>query len=127
MRKIAVILLSLLLGSICGTEAFAGSLSEEAACPVQVGFDSPVREELRCEKEYNSDLGVPRPAAEVEPVRTLSVRTLSCPERQGVKCGVSCGREGYTVNCLPEFTINLLLAGDDSVDYYVYRLRRLLI
>lgn len=127
MRKIAVILLSLLLGSICGTEACAGSLCGQTVCPVQISFDSPVREELRCEKEYNSDLGVPRPAAEVEPVRTLFVRTISCPERQGVKCGVSCGHEGYTVNCLPEFTINLLLAGDDSVDFYVYRLRRLLI
>ncbi|MEG1672968.1 MAG: hypothetical protein RRZ83_01450 [Alistipes sp.] len=127
MRRLTIILCVILLSWCCGAKASVAEPCHTTTCSAQIGIDASTSNELRCEREYNSDLHLPRPLAEMEPVRTLSLRLLSNPERMGVKCGIPVGREGCNVDCLPEFTHNVLLAGGDAVDYYIYRLRRLLI
>ncbi|MEG0498867.1 MAG: hypothetical protein RR996_07035 [Alistipes sp.] len=127
MRKLTIILSLILLSWCCGAKVYASAPRCAASHTTQTEIDTPVTDELRCEREYNSDLGLPHSAAEMAPIQTTSVRTSSTLEKLGVKCGICCGRDGYKIDCLPEFTHNLLLAGADAVDYYVYRLRRLLI
>lgn len=102
MKKFAYILFLVLCGALEGTAA-AAVRDAVPRSGAECAVTSSSEEQWRCEEACNSDLVPPRAAAEVEPVRMLSVWRTPCPERLGVKCGVVCGRAGTKVGCFPEF------------------------
>lgn len=125
MKKIAYLLLVLLAGVLCGTESgSARAVMTGYGTECVVGSSS--EEQWRCEQAYNSDLVLPRTVAEAAPVRTQPARTIGCPERMGIKCGLACGYAGRNVECFPEFTVDLSV-GTDPVEYYIHRRHRLII
>lgn len=125
MKKIAYILLFLLAGVLGGSESGAACVAA-VGCGTECEVGSSSERQWRCEQAYNSDLVLPRTVAEAGPVRTQPARTVGCPERMGVKCGLACGYAGRKVECFPEFTIDLSV-GADPVEYYIHRRHRLII
>ena len=125
MKKFAYILFLVLCGALEGTAA-AAVRDAVPRSGAECAVTSSSEEQWRCEEACNSDLVPPRAAAEVEPVRMLSVWRTPCPERLGVKCGVVCGRAGTKVGCFPEFIFDLRV-GPSATDYYIRRRPRLII
>lgn len=86
------------------------------------------RDQWRCEREYNADLNLPRVAGEVSPAPVVPVS-----QRGGSGTGQNADRfaagrfEAGVVKVTSEFKSSDLSVGLHAVDYYVYRLRRLII
>ena len=110
MRKIAIILSGLL------------------CCLFYETVDRASRDQWRCEREYNADLNLPRVAGEVSPAPVVPVS-----QRGGSGTGQNADRfaagrfEAGVVKVTSEFKSSDLSVGLHAVDYYVYRLRRLII
>ncbi len=126
MKKFAYILLLVLCAALGSAGEGAAVQGAAARSGTESAVTSSSEEQWRCEQACNSDLVLPRTAAEVEPVRTLSVPRTPSPARLGVKCGVVCCRTGNKVGCFPEF-IRDLRVGASATDYYIRRRHRLII
>ena len=118
MRKIAIILSGLLccLFYETGGRGIPASVAEHAAVTISV------------DREYNADLNLPRVAGEVSPAPVVPVS-----QRGGSGTGQNADRfaanrfEAGVVKVTSEFKSSDLSVGLHAVDYYVYRLRRLII
>ncbi len=89
-------------------------------------------DEWQCERMYNSDLNhQPRVLREAEACPTTPSFRLGgqqvLAERAAVRCAVSCGCGTGVARLTSAFQSSDLSAGLHAVDYYVYRLRRLII
>ena len=121
MRKIAIILSGLLccLFYETGGRGIPASVAEHAA--VTISVDRASHDQWRCEREYNADLNLPRVAGEVSPAPVVPVS-----QRGGSGTGQNADR--FAANRFEsEFKSSDLSVGLHAVDYYVYRLRRLII
>lgn len=131
MRKIAMVLCVLLVCLLCGPNGNASALHSVAhsAAPSSLVLDRSASEQWLCERKFNSDLGLPRIAAQTSPATLTppALRDARSILRQGVKCGVACGRDGGVVSLVSEYRFIPLCGRASVVDYYVYRLRRLII
>lgn len=86
-------------------------------------------DQWRCERSYNSDLNQPRVLRVAEAEQSVPSFRHSGPdraERPVLRCAASCGGTGVA-KLTAEFQSSDLSAGLHAVDYYVYRLRRLII
>ena len=127
MRKIAIILSGLLccLFYETGSRGIPASVAEHAA--VTISVDRASHDQWRCEREYNADLNLPRVAGEVSPAPVVPVS-----QRGGSGTGQNADRfaanrfEAGVVKVTSEFKSSDLSVGLHAVDYYVYRLRRLI-
>lgn len=130
MRKFAIILLGLFACLLCGrgTETVCAhpDLSTDSLI---ITLDHNASDEWLCEWEYNSDLGMPRVSAEgASAIRIpLSFRDGRAILRAGIKCGVASGHEGVTVSAGSRLNFKNISPGLCVVDYYVYRLCRIII
>ena len=123
MRKIAIILSGLLccLFYETGGRGIPASVAEHAA--VTISVDRASHDQWRCEREYNADLNLPRVAGEVSPAPVVPVS-----QRGGSETGQNADRfAAGVVKVTSEFKSSDLSVGLHAVDYYVYRLRRLII
>lgn len=131
MRKTALIL----LGLFCCLLATAGGSGGRWACVPETAavltIDQASNDEWRCERTYNSDLGVPRICGEVSAPAAVptSLRTAASESARTYARCLS-GRHdapasGLAFNCFAQsFDLSV---GVHPVDHYVYRLRRLII
>ena len=122
MRKIAIILSGLLccLFYETGGRGIPASVAEHAA--VTISVDRASHDQWRCEREYNADLNLPRVAGEVSPAPVVPVS-----QRGGSDRFAANRFEAGVVKVTSEFKSSDLSVGLHAVDYYVYRLRRLII
>lgn len=127
MRKVILILLALGCSLLSAAECNTVRVSC-AALPVSVLTVAQADiNQWQCEREYNSDLGLLRvnysaPAAVQVPVPFRADHSVT--GRVMLPCG---GHGKYLLKRTSEFESFDLFAGPHAVDFYVYRLRRLLI
>lgn len=131
MRKLLVILIAL-AGCLLFTEQPAGAWSAPQAShegTVALSAANTLAREWACERSDNSDLNQIRPVrvAEARSVdlpagRSFPGQTLLAAARHMARCGL-----GWNVDQRIATRFLSLSAGGRCADYYVYRLRRLLI
>lgn len=139
MRKIAFILVLLccLVGFANRDTLPAYHCAEPAAALAGPSADHPVvllssgcadNDRLRCEHEYNSDLSLPRPAPDVHPQSVTLPQLRNANPVYGRKAQhMAAARATGLLKTTCSFVRDLLSAAPHGVDYYVYRLRRLII
>lgn len=139
MRKIAFILalLCCLVGFSNRDALRVHRCAEPAAALVGRASDLPVvllssgcadNDRLRCQREYNSDLNLPRPAPDVHPQSVTLPQLRNANPVFGRKAQhLAAARAAGLLKATCSFVRDLLSAVPHGVDYYVYRLRRLII
>lgn len=125
MRMLTLILLGLFSCLICGGSTAPYTPSAGTA-EVVLSVDTASSEQWLCERECNSDLNLPRVLSDVAPSANtpLPQRDVRGAERFAVKCGVACS-DGIRESS--RFGLQNLSACVCRVDYYIYRLHRLII
>lgn len=128
MRKIAIILLGLLgclFYEMGGGRAFTAAPVHAA---VTISVDRASDDVWRCEREYNANLNLPRVPGEVSPAPAMPVF-----QRGSTDAGRNADRfaadrfDAGIAKVTSKFRSSDLSVGLHAVDYYVYRLRRLII
>lgn len=99
------------------------------AVPVELTAGSVSGDQWYCERIYNSDLGQSGllRKAEARPALQLFKRAGFTPMRTLLRQADSHGCGTGIANLLSTYHTNNLSVGTCAVDYYVYRLRRLII
>lgn len=139
MRKIAFILalLCCLVGFSDRSTHLVHRCTEPSAALAGRASDLPVvllssgcvdNDRLRCQREYNSDLNLPRPAPDVHPQSVTLPQLRNANPVSGRKAQhLAAARDAGLLKATCSFVHDLLSAAPHGVDYYVYRLRRLII
>lgn len=128
MRKLLIILLAL-AGCLLFSE---GRSTAHAALTVRtavLSVGNAPADQWQCERICNSDLNQPRVLREAEasPAVPMFQRGgLQGAARAALRCVASCGGTGVA-KLISTYKSNDLSVGPHAVDYYVYRLRRLII
>lgn len=129
MRKLLFIVLAL-AGCLLFTEQGRAVPVMRHAATAVLSAGGTQTDVWQCERAYNSDLNQPQAlrAAETCPAVRLSQRGGPVPaQRAVVRCVASCGCGTGVVKLISVLLSSNLSVGTHAVDYYVYRLRRLLI
>lgn len=127
MRKLGFILLlavSCLFTTGGGPKAHASRAVQSAV----LSIDRAAADEWRCERICNSDLNVPRVLQEVTPVQAsaTSFRGAADTERLSLRHAAA-GRGAGSLKATSCFNFPISVFGVRAADYYVFRLRRLII
>lgn len=128
MRLLRIFTLGLVLWLLCGA-APQHAVACRVVCDAELSEANGYADQLRCERLYNSDFNLTRAFAEVMPQITLRnvVRGVDFVARPGLRTGDVCGSNHGTVCAAGTFGSEGMLVCGPAVDYYVYRLRRLII
>lgn len=134
MRKIAFILALLCcLVGFANRSAYPAHLGAQPAATLSgrvilLSSGCADNDRLRCEREYNSDLNLPRPAPDVHPQTVTLPQLRNANPVFGRKAQhQAAARDAGLLKETCSFVLDLLSAAPHGVDYYVYRLRRLII
>lgn len=128
MRKIAIILLGLLGCLFYETGGGRAFTVDPVHAAVTISVDRASDDVWRCEREYNANLNLPRVLGEVSPAPVVPVS-----QRGSTDTGKNADRfaanryDAGIAKVTSEFKSSDLSVGLHAVDYYVYRLRRLII
>lgn len=131
-RKTVWIALGAVLLLLCS----AGQRTVRAAAPVagtnlSLSVADSAADRLSCERTYNSDLNLlTRLASELVPAQSVvpGMRAGSCFGRSSVRHDAAAWGNGGTMCAVSRIKfIPTLFAGVPAVDFYVYRLHRLLV
>ena len=128
MRKLAVILLGLMACLLLETGSGGMGAASAEHASVTLSVDRASGDQWLCEREYNADLNLPRVLGEVSPAPAVPVF-----QRGRADAGQTADRyaadrcDTGIAKVTSEFKSSDLSAGPHAVDYYVYRLRRLII
>ena len=130
MRKLLFIVLAL-AACLAFPAGRGGVDAVRQACPAVFSAGDTRADEWQCERTYNSDLNhQPRVLREAEACPEVPVfRHGGQPSasRAVVRASASCGCGTGVARLTSTFQSSDLSAGPRAVDYYVYRLRRLII
>lgn len=128
MRKIAIILLGLLGCLFYETDGCGSFTAGPVHAAVTISVDRASDDIWRCEREYNANLNLPRVPGEISPAQAVPVF-----QRGSTDAGRNADRfaanryDAGIAKVTSEFKSSDLSVGLHAVDYYVYRLRRLII
>ena len=128
MRKLFFILLAL-AGCLLFSESRGDVCAVGAARTAVLSVGNAPADQWQCERICNSDLNQPRVLREAEasPVAPMFQRgSLHTAARAALRCVALCGGTGVA-KLISTYQSNDLSVGPHAVDYYVYRLRRLII
>ena len=128
MRKLLFILLAL-AGCLLFSEGREGLRTVRTAPVAELSVCNVSAAQWQCERICNSDLNQPRVFRETEasPAAPMFLRgSLHTAVRAALRCVASCGGTGVA-KLISTYRSNDLSVGQHAVDYYVYRLRRLII
>ena len=128
MRKLFFILLAL-AGCLLFSESRGDVCAVGAARTAVLSVGNAPADQWQCERICNSDLNQPRVLreAEVSPAAPMFQRgSLHTAARAALRCVALCGGTGVA-KLISTYQSNDLSVGPHAVDYYVYRLRRLII
>ena len=128
MRKLFFILLAL-AGCLLFSESRGDVCAVGAARTAVLSVGNAPADQWQCERICNSDLNQPRVLREAEasPAAPMFQRGgLHMAARAALRCVASCGGTGVA-KLISTYRSNDLSVGPHAVDYYVYRLRRLII
>lgn len=128
MRKLAIILLGLVGCLLFGTDGGDVRVSVVPHAAVTLSVDRASDDVWRCEREYNADLNLPRVLREVSPAPAMPVFQRGGADAEPCADRFAADRHAAgIVKATSEFNSSDLSVGLHAVDYYVYRLRRLII
>ncbi|SEA98298.1 hypothetical protein SAMN05444145_11154 [Alistipes timonensis JC136] len=128
MRKLFFILLAL-AGCLLFSESRGDVRAVGAARTAVLSVGNAPADQWQCERICNSDLNQPRVLREAEasPAAPMFQRgSLHTAARAALRCVALCGGTGVA-KLISTYQSNDLSVGPHAVDYYVYRLRRLII
>ena len=128
MRKLFFILLAL-AGCLLFSESRGDVCAVGAARTAVLSVGNAPADQWQCERICNSDLNHPRVlrVAEASPAAPMFQRgSLHTAARAALRCVALCGGTGVA-KLISTYQSNDLSVGPHAVDYYVYRLRRLII
>ena len=128
MRKLFFILLAL-AGCLLFSESRGDVCAVGAARTAVLSVGNAPADQWQCERICNSDLNQPRVlrAAHAAPAAPMFQRgSLHTAARAALRCVALCGGTGVA-KLISTYQSNDLSVGPHAVDYYVYRLRRLII
>ena len=128
MRKLFFILLAL-AGCLLFSESRGDVCAVGAARTAVLSVGNAPADQWQCERICNSDLNQPRVLREAEasPTAPMFQRgSLHTAARAALRCVALCGGTGVA-KLISTYQSNDLSVGPHAVDYYVYRLRRLII
>ena len=128
MRKLFLIVLAL-AGCLLFSEGRGDAHAAQTVRTAVLSVGNAPADQWQCERVCNSDLNQPRVLREAEtsPAAPLFQRGgLHSAGRAALRCVASCGGTGVA-KFTSKFRSSSLCAGLHAVDYYVYRLRRLII
>ena len=128
MRKLFFILLAL-AGCLLFSESRGDVCAVEAARTAVLSVGNAPADQWQCERICNSDLNQPRVLREADasPAAPMFQRgSLHTAARAALRCVALCGGTGVA-KLISTYQSNDLSVGPHAVDYYVYRLRRLII
>lgn len=131
--KMGWIVLGLALVLLCSAEQGRAHAAAVPAAGTHLSLTVAdfAADQMRCERACNSDLNlITRLASELVPVQPVNpaVRSGRCAERQWARYEASAAGNGGTMCAVSRVKfIQTLFAGVPSVDFYVYRLHRLII
>lgn len=128
MRKLFFILLAL-AGCLLFSESRGDVCAVRVARTAVLSVGNAPADQWQCERICNSDLNQPRVIREAEtsPAAPMFQRgSLHTAARAALRCVASCGGTGVA-KLISTYQSNDLSVGPHAVDYYVYRLRRLII
>ena len=128
MRKLFFILLAL-AGCLLFSESRGDVCAAGAARTAVLSVGNAPADQWQCERICNSDLNQPRVLREAEasPAAPMFQRgSLHTAARAALRCVALCGGTGVA-KLISTYQSNDLSVGPHAVDYYVYRLRRLII
>lgn len=128
MRKLFFILLAL-AGCLLFSESRGDVCAVGAARTAVFSVGNAPADQWQCERICNSDLNQPRVLREAEasPAAPMFQRgSLHTAARAALRCVALCGGTGVA-KLISTYQSNDLSVGPHAVDYYVYRLRRLII
>ncbi len=128
MRKLFFILLAL-AGCLLFSESRGDVCAVGAARTAVLSVGNAPADQWQCERICNSDLNQPRVLREAEasPAAPMFQRgSLHTVARAALRCVALCGGTGVA-KLISTYQSNDLSVGPHAVDYYVYRLRRLII
>lgn len=128
MRKLLIILL-VLAGSLLFSEGRSTAHAAQTVRTAVLSVGNAPADQWQCERICNSDLNQPRVLREAEasPAAPMFQRGgLQGAARAALRCVASCGGTGVA-KLISTYKSNDLSVGPHAVDYYVYRLRRLII
>ena len=128
MRKLFFILLAL-AGCLLFSESRGDVCAVGAARTAVLSVGNAPADQWQCERICNSDLNQPRVhrEAEASPAAPMFQRgSLHTAARAALRCVALCGGTGVA-KLISTYQSNDLSVGPHAVDYYVYRLRRLII
>ena len=128
MRKLFFILLAL-AGCLLFSESRGDACAVQTARTAVLSVGNAPADQWQCERICNSDLNQPRVfrEAETSPAAPMFQRgSLHTAARAALRCVVLCGGTGVA-KLISTYQSNDLSVGLHAVDYYVYRLRRLII
>lgn len=128
MRKLFFILLAL-AGCLLFSESRGDVCAVGVARTAVLSVGNAPADQWQCERICNSDLNQPRVLREAEasPAAPMFQRgSLHTAARAALRCVALCGGTGVA-KLISTYQSNDLSVGPHAVDYYVYRLRRLII
>ena len=128
MRKLFFILLAL-AGCLLFSESRGDVCAVGAARTAVLSVGNAPADQWQCERICNSGLNQPRVLREAEasPAAPMFQRgSLHTAARAALRCVALCGGTGVA-KLISTYQSNDLFVGPHAVDYYVYRLRRLII
>lgn len=128
MRKLFFILLAL-AGCLLFSESRGDVCAVGIARTAVLSVGNAPADQWQCERICNSDLNQPRVLREAEasPAAPMFQRgSLHTAARAALRCVALCGGTGVA-KLISTYQSNDLSVGPHAVDYYVYRLRRLII
>ena len=128
MRKLFFILLAL-AGCLLFSESRGDVCAVGAARTAVLSVGNAPADQWQCERICNSDPNQPRVLREAEasPAAPMFQRgSLHTAARAALRCVALCGGTGVA-KLISTYQSNDLSVGPHAVDYYVYRLRRLII
>lgn len=132
-HKIGWIVLGFALVLLCSAERGTAHAAAVPAAGTHLSLTvaDSAADEMRCERAYNSDLNLlTRLASELVPVQSVvpGVRSGHCAERPSLRHDAAASGNGGTMCAVSRIRfIQTLFAGVPAVDFYVYRLHRLII
>lgn len=129
MRKLLFILLAL-AGCLLFSEGSGDVHAREAVHSAVFSSSDMHVDQWQCERVYNSDLNQPRVSGEAEASPSGPTFQRTGPgwaARLALHCVASCHCGTGVVKLTSAFRSLYLSPGLHAVDYYVYRLRRLII
>ena len=129
MRKLLFIILAL-VGCLLFSEGSNGVCTRESAHSAVLSSSDMHVDQWQCERVYNSDLNQPRVLGEAEACPTAPSFQRTGPAsaaRFALHCVTLCHCGTGVVKLTSTFQSPYFSLGLHAVDYYVYRLRRLII